>query len=209
MSLTVTAIVGADTLFQLVCQQHPSRLGNRPFAVYPLWLDRVQPGALARQAARDEAHALPRALHLPIMRTDPAPYVLARVPGGVIPDQKQASNPLRRQLLTTPGQKVGRDGADWATSDEAQQHLVVVLRSSPHQEAVTGQRLGILVVRGPLQFLQPEQGVVIDPAVLVGLGQPAPPDLIGKAQSPTRMIGRQADQPVAPFFSWRTPGRDW
>jgi len=29
--------------------------------------------------------------------------------------------------------------------------------------------------------------------MLVGLGQPAPPDFIGEAERPGRMIGRQAD----------------
>jgi hypothetical protein len=36
--------------------------------------------------------------------------------------------------------------------------------------------------------------------MLSGLSQAAPPDFIGKAERPRRMINDQPDQAVAPFF---------
>lgn len=86
MRLTATAIVVADTLLQFVGREHTGWLGDRPLAVHPLRLDRVQPRALARQAAGDDAYTLAGAFHLTVMGTYPAAHVLALVPRGVIPD---------------------------------------------------------------------------------------------------------------------------
>ncbi|MCG8348842.1 MAG: hypothetical protein MI924_13810 [Chloroflexales bacterium] len=46
---------------------------------------------------------------------------------------------------------------------------------------------------------QPEPGVVSAPAGLGWVGPLAPPTLVDQAKGPTRLRGRQADQPVAPF----------
>lgn len=193
MRLTVTTIIGADALGELVRGQQTCRLGDRSFAMHPLGLNRVQPGALARQEAGNEAYTLSSSLHLAIVRAEPLPDVLALVPGGIVPNQEQRRDALSCQPLATPSQEVGRDGTDRATVHEAQQHLVRVLLRPAHQHAVTGQRLGVRIVVGLLQLLKPKLGVGVDPAVLLRLGEPAPPDLVGKANRPCRVIGRQPD----------------
>jgi hypothetical protein len=45
--------------------------------------------------------------------------------------------------------------------------------------------------------------------MLRGLGQAAPPDLIGNAQRPGGLGAGQADQAVTAFFFGRTRGRGW
>jgi hypothetical protein len=71
-------------------------------------------------------------------------------------------------------------------------------RVGPHQQAVTGERLGIGVVRRRGQLLSPERNLGVRPAVVVGLGQPTPPDCVANAQGPRRVGQRSLDQPVAP-----------
>ena len=68
-------------------------------------------------------------------------------------------------------------------------------------QAITGQRLGIGIGRRQAQLLQLVGGFGVCPAMLVGLGQATPPDLVPKAQRPRRLGMGPLDQPVAPFFS--------
>lgn len=138
MSLAVTTIVGADTLGEFVGGQQTRRLGDGSFAMHPLGLNRIEPGALARQEAGNEAHTLAGALHLAVVCTQPLPDVLALVPGGIVPNQEQGSDALSRQPVATPGQEVGGDGTEGATSYKAQQHLVSVLFGPAKEHAVTG-----------------------------------------------------------------------
>ena len=79
--LRFTVVVLMDSLFDLFGAQLPIRLDDRPLAVQPLGLDRVQPGRLDRQGA-DPNLAAALALHLPVVRPDPAPDPLADVPQG-------------------------------------------------------------------------------------------------------------------------------
>jgi hypothetical protein len=45
--------------------------------------------------------------------------------------------------------------------------------------------------------------------MLVGLGEPTPPDFIAKAKRPGGLGHRPLDQVVAPFFFEHTRDRDW
>ena len=45
-----------DPILQFGSRQQPGGLGDTPFAVHSLGFDRVEPGALDRQQAGDEAH---------------------------------------------------------------------------------------------------------------------------------------------------------
>src|SRR5947209_9054346 len=82
--LRFTVVVLMDSLFDLFGAQLPIRLDDRPLAVQPLGLDRVQPGRLDRQGA-DPNLAAPFPLHPPVVGTDPAAHPLADVPGRVVP----------------------------------------------------------------------------------------------------------------------------
>jgi hypothetical protein len=70
----------------------------------------------------------------------------------------------------------------------------------PHQQAITGQRLGITIRLGALQFLQPERRWSVAPTLLLGLRQTTPPHLVAPAQRPRRVAAGQADQAVTLFF---------
>jgi hypothetical protein len=107
---------------------------------------------------------------------------------------------VRCQLGGAPGQKLDGDRAHGAPRDKPEPHLVRLLRLRPHQEPITGQGLGIRVITGRGEFLQLVLDVCLGPGMLVGLGQPAPPDFIATAQSPRRVRPGWLDQPVTPFF---------
>lgn len=76
-------------------------------------------------------------------------------------------------------------------------------RTATNQQPVAGQGLGVAVILGPRQLLEVDLLGLVYPAMLIGLGQAAPPNFVGKAQRPGRMVAGQADQPVAPFFFLR------
>jgi hypothetical protein len=60
---------------------------------------------------------------------------------------------LRRQASGAPRQQITRDGTDGPPGDQPEPHLVGRPRVGPHQQAVTGERLGIGVVRRRGQLL--------------------------------------------------------
>ena len=61
------------------------------------------------------------------------------------------------------------------------------------QQTITGQRFGIGIGVGDRLFDQTEFVVSIRPTMEVGLGNAAPPDLVGKPERPVRMGLGQAD----------------
>lgn len=70
-----------------------------------------------------------------------------------------------------------------------------------NQEAIAGEGLGVRIVSRD-RLLHHTQGLTrLGPGMQVGLGHPAPPDLIFEAQCPIRMVVSQANQPIpSPFF---------
>ena len=60
--------------------------------------------------------------------------------------------------------------------------------------------MAIGVLFAACEFLQVGYGIGVHPAVLLGLGQAAPPHLIAEAQRPGRMGQDQMDQSVPAFF---------
>ena len=143
------------------------------------------------------------------MPAQPGADRLALVPRGIIPDQEQGSERLRCQALTAPGQEINGHSAHRTAVNKPQQHLVSRRRGGAHQHPITRQGLRVGVLLGTLQFLKPGDATRRAPAMLIGLGQAAPPDLIGKAQCPGGLGTGQAHQAVAAFFFGRTPGRGW
>src|SRR3954471_24816573 len=81
------AVMVAQPLPKLGGGKLTVRLDHGPFAVHPLGLDRVQPRALARQAAGQEAAAAAGGLDPAVVGPDPGADLAAGVPGGAIPDQ--------------------------------------------------------------------------------------------------------------------------
>src|SRR5712691_5769519 len=85
--LVSTVEMLADPVGQLGGRQQPSRLDNRTLAVQPLGLDRVEPWALARQVAHQDAHTPARPFDLTVVLPDPGAHELADMPGGIVPNQ--------------------------------------------------------------------------------------------------------------------------
>ena len=171
--------------------------------MHPLRLNRVQPGAFHRQPAGNKPHASPVGFHTLIVGADPRADGLARVPRGVIPDEQQSGEALPRQAVAAPGEKICRHGADGAPGDKSELHLLGTLRRAAHQQSITRQGFRVGIIFGTRQFLKPGDGFGLDPTLLGGLSQTAPPDFIGKTERPCRMISGQPDEAVALFFFLR------
>src|SRR4051794_41243193 len=84
----------AQPLPKLLAGELAVGLDHGPLAVRPAGLDRVQPRALARQAADEEAAAAPDGLDPAVVGRDPGPHLAADVPGGVVPHQGQDADAL-------------------------------------------------------------------------------------------------------------------
>jgi hypothetical protein len=182
-----TSVVGIDSGFQLGWAQGVVGLRDRAFAMHPLGLNRVEPGAFHGQRAGDNPHASSVRFDMPIVGAHPRTDGLALVPRGVIPDKQQGGEALLCQAGTTPSQKVCRHGTDGTPFNTPDLPLLGVLRATAHQQSITRQGVGRGVGLRTRQFLESRDGSGRDPAMLVRLGQTAPPDLIGKAERPGRM----------------------
>src|SRR5579872_3926078 len=121
------AIDGADALSQFSAGQQARGFEHLALAMEPLGLDRIEPGALARQGADDQAHAVPRLFNRAIMLAYPGPHDLAVMPGGVVPDQQHRLLAALLGARRTPQQEVDGDGTDGAPIDEAQPEFLVPL----------------------------------------------------------------------------------
>src|SRR5205085_62488 len=98
------AVMVAQALPKLLAGELAVGLDHGPLAVRPAGLDRVQPRALARQAA-DQQPAAAVALDPAVVGRDPGPHLAADVPGGVVPDQHQDPDTLGRELAGHPGEE--------------------------------------------------------------------------------------------------------
>src|SRR3954452_4584289 len=191
----LTSIMVAEPLLELATGELACRLDHRAFAVHPLGLDRVEPRALARQPADQEAAATAGLLDLAIVRPDPVPHLTADVPGGVVPDQHQDPTAAGREALGGPGEEGSGHRADRPPVDEAQQHPLV--RGQP--QAVAGEGLGVGV--GAVGGVQAEaRALTRRPGVQRRLRQAREPDLVLEAERPARPAARQPDQAVAAAF---------
>ena len=196
----LTTIIGIDPRFEFSSTQQAVWCRDGPFPMHPFRFNGVEPWACARQRTGDHAHALSTLLDLLMVLAEPAPHGVAAVPRGVIPDQEQGREASRCELGGAPRQKLYRDGTHGTPRDTAPPHLVRLLRPWAHQQAITGQRLGISVLPRWRQLLELRGGLRVCPTVLVGLGQPAPPDFVAKPERPPRLGVGPLDHLVASFF---------
>lgn len=181
---------GADAIRQFVSREETGRFDHPTLPVDPLGLDRIEPGALGRQWAGNDANSLAAQFDLSIVGADPRPDFPTEMPGGVVPHQQPRFLALRREFLGAPGQELGRDIADGAPRDEAQPDLVVGpggVVGSAQQQAVTGQGLGIRIIFGDRLLDEPQGLLHLAPGGQGRLSQPTPPDLIDEAEGPGGM----------------------
>ncbi len=201
-----TSKVGTDPFSQKLRRQQSIVLNHVAFAMHPFGLNRIEPGALRGQSERQNANPFARLFDLLVVLANPGANGLTLVPGGIIPDQEPVVLALLQQALTAPVQKPYRDGADGASRDEAQPH-VVSLRlfwgSLLPQDAITGQCLGIGIPLLPGLLHQAHGMVLVLPGVQARQGKATPPHLVEEASGPVRLATGPGDQPVARFFfSW-------
>src|SRR5216684_4498797 len=105
MLFMLTAIVGIDPCFEFSGTQQAVWFRDGPFPMDPFRFNRVEPRTFARQRADDDAHALGTLLDLLIVLAEPVPHGVAAVPRGVVPDQHQRGEALRRELGGAPRQE--------------------------------------------------------------------------------------------------------
>src|SRR5579883_2336411 len=202
MRFTRTTKDGMHAVRHLVSGQEAVSLRHLALAVDPGGLDRIEPGALDRQGAGEDAHAHAARFDLAIVSAQPGAHLGAAMPGGVVPDQEQGLFAQRLEFLSAPLQELDGQGADGATHDAAQPGLLLALagrRPRAYDDAVAGQGFGIGVVCGD-RLLDQAPGPVFRPGMAGGLSHAAPPTLILEAERPGGMAGRQADQTVALTF---------
>lgn len=122
-----------DAAFELGGAQQPVGLGHSTLAVYPLGFDGVEPGALLRQQARQDADAPTTPLDAPVMLLYPLAHRPAYVPGGVIPHQQQCSLPQRCELGATPLEVPARQLTHRPLIREPQPHPLLYQAVRPPQ----------------------------------------------------------------------------
>ena len=200
MCCTLTVIVGIDTHFEFVGTQQSVCFRHSPLAMDPFRLDRMEPRTFAGQRADDETYPRRPLLALWMVLVEPTPHGMTAVPGGVIPDQQACGEASGCKLCGAPRQNIAGDGTHGASRDKPEPHLVCLLRPWPHQQAITGQRLGSRGVRRRRQFLPLVRGLCVRPVMLGGLGEPTPPDFVANAQRPRGLRHGPRDQAVAPVL---------
>ena len=202
MRFVFTAKGCTNALCQFVGRKRRVWLHNPTFPMSPFRFNRVEPGALHRQAAYQESHPLAAALGLAVVFSYPTSHLLADVPRRVVPYQSQHSLVHRRQLFATPLKELDSDVTDGTSVYKTQQHALVqrpVCFHPAQQQTITRQRFVIWVVCSLGALNQAQSLPRFNPCRQVGLRKTAPPSLILKAPSPSLLL-RQRDYPVAPLF---------
>ena len=109
MQRWLTRIVRIHPGFQFSRRQHPFRLHHRSLAMDPLGLEGIEPRALTRQHAGDEADALPLRRDPRVVGAYPVAYRGTFMPRGIVPNQQQRLFAQCREFVTAPGQKLRRE----------------------------------------------------------------------------------------------------
>ena len=98
-----------NTISQFLSGQRPVRFQHLSFAMHPLRLDWIQPGALNWQVAKQDTDTLSALFDLPVVLMDPGSYHLANMPRSIIPNQDQHPEVHFSHFLTCPLQKLDRN----------------------------------------------------------------------------------------------------
>ncbi len=139
---------------------------------------------------------------------------LARMPGGIIPDQQPGAFSLGLQLGAASGQKLGRDVTDGTPIDKAQGHLVVkrgLSRSSLPQDAIIGQHYRIGISLLPPLLDKANGFLLVLPGMRLRQGKATPPYFIQEANGPggdLLLLRSPGQQSIASGFFVGTTDRD-
>jgi hypothetical protein len=105
MRLMSTAENPTDPIGELICAQQTLGLDHLSLAMDPLGLYGVQPWTLLGQQTAYDPDTTPALFDLAVMLTQPAPYLTAYVPAGVVPDEEQDLLVDGLEPLTAPSKK--------------------------------------------------------------------------------------------------------
>src|SRR5918999_375053 len=144
---------GTDSFGQLVGPEQPVSLYDSSFAMNPLGLHRIAPGALFGQQAAYDPHPFSTPFDRPVVRVDPLLHFMAYVPACVVPDQCPHLLANRFELLGAPIKKPGGYGAHRTAIDKTQPRLLKL----GHIQPVAGDSLRIGIVFGD-RLLDETQG---------------------------------------------------
>ena len=203
MFFVLTSKGMADPLGQVACGEQGIGLSDAPLPVNPHGLNGVEPRALDGKIAGDDSDTFASRFCLSVVSLDPIAHLLAYMPGGIVPDQKQSLLAKRLKLAASPLQKGGGYATDWLAVHKAQPHLLPdpPFGCNPtHQHSIACQRLGVRVMSWDRLFNQTQTTLGISPGVQAGSCQPAPPDFVLKTQSPLRVSRSQSNQPIPVSF---------
>ena len=192
----------ADSLRQFKCWQDALRLHDALFAMHPHRLDRIQPRTLRGQGADQQAHTVPLAFDLLVMRPKPTFHSRTDVPRGIVPDQGQHLFAESLSLLATPRQEAKGQAADRVSLRKAQPDFFRGLHGVQPtcQQPVADQGLGPGIIFIQSLFYQAHRVSGLGPRSQVGLGETTPPRFILKAQDPLGLTARPANQAISYVF---------
>src|SRR4051794_36772814 len=102
MGFMGTAVGIGDAVGEFVDGEETIGFDDATFAVDPGGLDGVEPGALDREVAGDDADTMAMLLDLTVVVTDPGSDLLADAPGRIVPDQEEGLLVGRSELAAAP-----------------------------------------------------------------------------------------------------------
>ena len=203
MLFVLTSKGMADPSGQLIRGEETIGLSDAPFTVDPHRLNGVEPRTLDRKIARHDSYTSASRSYLSVAPLNPVTYLVAYMPAGVVPHQKQSLLTKRLKFCASPFQKGCGHATDWLAIHKAQPHFLPNLSfgcDPTHQQSVACQRLGVTVIFGDRLLNQTQRTFGISPGVQAGSCQAAPPDFVLKTQSPLRVSCGQSNQPVPVSF---------
>jgi hypothetical protein len=89
MRFVDTAEGPADPISEFVCAEQPLGLDHLSLAVDPFRLYRIEPRTLLGKQAGHYAHSAATIFDLAVVGCHPVTHLMAFMPAGVVPDQKQ------------------------------------------------------------------------------------------------------------------------
>jgi hypothetical protein len=183
----------ANPVGKLVSAQQPLGLNYLAFAVDPLGLYCVEPGALDGQQTWNYPDPTVAGFDPAVMDDDPLSYLMALVPTSVVPDKKQSLLTPLLELLAAPPEEPCGYGAHRPTVYESQPGLFQL----GHIKPIAGESLRLGIVLSRLFLKEMHRLFGICPRTQARSLEAGEPSLVLKSHSPLRMSFGETDQPVS------------
>jgi hypothetical protein len=197
MLFVSTAEDSANPLGQLVSTEQPLGLNYLAFAMNPLGLYCVEPRALGGQQTRHYPDPMAAGFDIAVVGGDPVSDLMAFMPGGIVPDEKQSLLTPLLEPVAAPREKLCGYGAHGSTIHEPQPSLLKLRQI----QSVAGESLRLGIVLSRLFFEETRRLSGISPGMHTRSLEAGEPGLVLETQSPLGAGLGQPDQPISiPFF---------